>query len=44
MVQYFCKTYRTSKSSHDEIGLLKGSITTALKKHEKEKSNQIPNL
>ena len=32
MVDYFCKAYRPGKSSHDEIGLLKGAITTSLRR------------
>ena len=32
IVEYFCRVYRPGKSSHDEIGLLKGAVTTALKK------------
>jgi hypothetical protein len=44
IVEYFCKIYRPSKSNHDEIGLLKGAVTTALRKQEKQKATQVPNL
>jgi hypothetical protein len=43
-VDYFSKNYRESKSTHDEIGLLKGAITTWLKKYEKHKVSHLENL
>lgn len=36
MVEYFCKAFREGKNSHDEIGLLKGAVTTSLKQEEKK--------
>lgn len=36
MVEYFCRVFRQGKNSHDEIGLLKGAVTTSLKQEEKK--------
>jgi len=37
IVDYFSKKYREGKNSNDEVGLLKGVVTTWLKKYDKHK-------
>jgi len=32
VIDYFCDNFRAAKQAHDELGLLRGAITTRLKK------------
>lgn len=37
LIDYFCENFRAQKQAHDELGLLRGAITTGLKKVTKMK-------
>jgi hypothetical protein len=39
VIDYFCEHFRAPKQAHDELGLLRGAITTGLKKVAKLKMN-----
>ena len=40
VIDFFCENYRAAKQTSDELGLLRGVVTTGLKKIEKEKAGK----